>query len=82
MSAYLEKLKDFKGNTKAQCEQFILENSKKSLANQLKEAGVDINDVQPEEMEELLAAEVEKQKEYAKGLAVGAGGIAVLLELM
>lgn len=82
MDSYLEKLKDFKGKTKEQYEQFILENSQKSVTKELKENGICLSEIKPEEMEELLAAEIEKQKEYAKGLATGAAGIAILLELM
>ena len=82
MSAFLESLKNFKGKSKAQFDQFILENSKKSVLKELQSNEISIDDITPEEMEELIAEEVKSQREYAKGLASGSIGIAVLLELL
>jgi len=82
MSKHLEKIKQFKGKTKQQYEQFIYENSKKSVIEYLKNSGIKLDEVEPEEFEELLGEEVEKQHEYAKGMATGIAGLALILEIM
>ena len=82
MTAFLENLKNFKGKSKAQFQQYILENSKKSVLKELEDNGINIADITTEEMEELIAEEVKTQREYAKGLATGSVGFAVLLELL
>lgn len=82
MSTFLEKLKNVKGKSKEQFDQFILENSKKSVLKELQDNGISPDDITPEEMEELLAEEFKTQREYTKGLATGSIGFAVLLELL
>ncbi|CCK76671.1 hypothetical protein OLEAN_C24950 [Oleispira antarctica RB-8] len=82
MSIFLEKLKNLKGKSKAQFDQFILENAKKSVLKELQDNDVSPDDITPEEMDELLAEEIKTQREFAKGLATGSIGFAVLLELL
>jgi hypothetical protein len=82
MSIFLENLKNLKGKSKAQFDQFILENAKKSVLKELQDNEVSAEDITPEEMDELLAEEIRTQREFAKGLATGSIGIAVLLELL
>jgi hypothetical protein len=82
MSIFLENLKNLKGKSKAQFDQFILENAKKSVLKELQDNEVSAEDITPEEMDELLAEEIRTQREFAKGLATGSIGFAVLLELL
>jgi hypothetical protein len=82
MSIFLENLKNLKGKSKAQFDQFILENAKKSVLKELQDNEVSAEDITPEEMDELLAEEIKTQREFAKGLATGSIGFAVLLELL
>jgi|TARA_R110001583_G_scaffold192343_1_gene358702 hypothetical protein len=82
MSIFLENLKNLKGKSKAQFDQFILENAKKSVLKELQDNEVSPEDITPEEMDELLAEEIKTQREFAKGLATGSIGFAVLLELL
>ena len=82
MSTFLENLKNVKGKSKAQFEQFILENSKKSVLKELQDNEISQEDISPEEMDELLSEEIKTQREFVKGLATGSIGFAVLLELL
>ena len=82
MSIFLENLKNLKGKSKAQFDQFILENAKKSVLKELQDNEISAEDITPEEMDELLAEEIKTQREFAKGLASGSIGFAVLLELL
>ena len=82
MSAPLDNLKNLKGKSKAQFDQLVLENSKRCVFKELQENEIAIEDITPEEMEELLAEEIKNQREFAKGLATGSMGFAVLLELL
>jgi hypothetical protein len=82
MSTFLENLKNLKGKSKSQFDQFILDNSQKSVLKELQANEIAPEDITPEEMEELLAEEIKSQREFAKGLATGSIGFAVLLELL
>ncbi len=82
MSTFLENLKNVKGKSKAQFDQFIFENSKKSVLKELQDNEIAPEDITPEEMDELLAEEIKTQREFAKGLATGSIGFAMLLELL
>ena len=82
MSAFLDNLKNLKGKSKEQFDQLILENSRKSVFKELQENEIAIEGITPEEMDELLAEEIKNQREFAKGLASGSVGFAVLLELL
>lgn len=82
MSIFLENLKNLKGKSKAQFDQLILENSRKSVLKELQDNDVSPEDITPEEMDELLAEEIKNQREFAKGLATGSISFAVLLELL
>jgi len=82
MSGLKEKLVGFKGKSKEQFNQFILENSTKSVLKELSNNGIDPAEVSQDEMDEMIAEEVKTQREFAKGLATGAAGITILLELL
>lgn len=79
MEDYKSKLSNLKFKTKAQFDDFIYENSTKSVLKVLKENGIEASELCDDEMNLLIAEEVEKQKEFSKGLATGAGGLALLM---
>jgi len=71
-------LKDVKNSTQAQIDKTIRDNSYKSVVNELKNDGIALSDLTTEEFEQLLAEEIQKQKSFSKGAAVGAGALFLL----
>jgi hypothetical protein len=82
MTAFLDNLKNVKNKSKAQFDQLIHENAQRTVLKELKANEIAPEDITPEEMDELLAEEIKTQREFAKGLATGSIGFAVLLELL
>jgi hypothetical protein len=82
MPSFTEKLNAAKFKTQDQFEHFLLENSTKSVLKELEENGITPDSLSAEEMNELIAEELNQQREYAKGLATGSISLAVLLELL
>jgi hypothetical protein len=82
MTAFLDNLKNDKNKSKAQFDQLIHENAQKTVLKELKANEIAPEDITSEEMDELLAEEIKTQREFAKGLATGSIGFAVILELL
>jgi hypothetical protein len=82
MTAFLDNLKNVKNKSKAQFDQLIHENAQKTVLKELKANEIAPEDITSEEMDELLAEEIKTQREFAKGLATGSIGFAVILELL
>jgi hypothetical protein len=81
MSDLINKLKSIKNATKIEVDKVIDNYSYEQVVKDLKEAGIDRNDLSDIEFKQLLAEEVEKSRKFSKGLLVGGGAI-MLLELL
>lgn len=82
MPKIIDNLKDFKGNTSDQFDDFIVENSKRSVLKLLKDNDIAVDEVTVEELNELISDEAKNQREFAKGLAFGSAGLYLILGLL
>jgi len=81
MQSTVNKLKSLKNVTGEKVNQIIKEQSYNAVLKELKEDGIDIDDLTEEEFNQLIAEEIKKQKTFSKGMMVGAGAL-LLLELL
>jgi len=81
MQSTVNKLKSLKNVTEEKVNQIIKEQSYNAVLKELKEDGIDIDDLTEEEFNQLIAEEIKKQKTFSKGMMVGAGAL-LLLELL
>jgi hypothetical protein len=82
MSTFINNLKSVKESTRDQFDQFVFDNSKKSVLKELKDNGIAVDEITEEELSEMVAEEAKTQREFAKGLAVGSTGFALILGLL
>jgi hypothetical protein len=82
MSTFMNNIKSFKEGTRDQFDQFIFDNSKKSVLKELKDNGIAVDEITEEELSEMIAEEAKNQREFTKGLAVGSTGFALILGLL
>lgn len=81
MSDLIEKLKSMKNSSKTQVNNTIYDYSVKRVKQYLKEEGLDWDDLAEEDINELIADEIEKNKKFAKGVLAGSSFF-LLLELL
>ena len=77
-----QQLSQMKDATEEQLESFFYDNAVQAVEARLEESGIDIADVEPEELETLVAEEIQSQKEFAKGLATGVAGFGLLFGIL
>lgn len=78
MQETIEKLKNMKNATQEQVDKVINKQAYNTVIKDLKESGIEIEDLSDEEFKQLLAEEVKKTKTFTKGALVGAGALAFL----
>ncbi|MBD3795438.1 MAG: hypothetical protein IE887_08020 [Campylobacterales bacterium] len=81
MEELVKKLKTMKNATKAQYDAMIESHAHKEVINNLKEAGLEKDDLSDEEFNALLSEQKKRANSFAKG-ALGASGIFLFLELL
>lgn len=81
MQELIEKLKTMKNATEAQYDAMIESHAYKEVIKNLKEAGLEKNDLSAEEFDALLSEQKKRANSFAKG-ALGASGIFLFLELL
>ncbi|MBW6489510.1 hypothetical protein [Sulfurimonas sp.] len=81
MQELVEKLKGMKSATKAQYDAMIESHAYKEVIKNLKEAGLEKDDLSDEEFHALLSEQKKRANSFAKG-ALGASGIFLFLELL
>ncbi|TKI69056.1 hypothetical protein FCU45_08835 [Sulfurimonas crateris] len=81
MQELVEKLKGMKSATKAQYDVMIESHAYKEVIKNLKEAGLEKDDLSDEEFDALLSEQKKRANSFAKG-ALGASGIFLFLELL
>lgn len=81
MNELVEKLKGMKNATTSQYNEMIEKYAHKEVMKNLKEAGIDREDLSDEEFEALLNEEKKRSNSYAKG-ALTASGVLLFLELL
>ena len=81
MRDLVSELKNIKNATKLQVDSIIDSYSYEQVIKDLKEAGINKDELSDEEFKQLLAEEVVKSRKFSKGLLVGGGAI-LLLELL
>ena len=75
MSEFIEKLKSMKNSSQSEVERYIHDYSLKQVKQDLDEAGVDWQELDETELNELIADEMAKNKSFAKGALSGAGAL-------
>jgi hypothetical protein len=81
MADLIQNLKSMKKTTKSEVDKLIYDHSYKNVVKDLKEIDVDPSDLEEEELNHLLAEEINKNRTFSKGALVGAGSL-LLLELL
>ena len=81
MNELVEKLKHIKNATQSQYEDTIVKYSHDEVMRDLKEAGINKDDLSEDEFQELLDEQIKKSKIFAKG-AMTAAGILLFLEFL
>lgn len=81
MRELVEKLKGMKNTTKAQYYAIIESHAHKEVIKNLKEAGLEKDDLTSEEFNALLSEQKKRANSFAKG-ALGASGLFLFLELL
>lgn len=71
----------FKNNTLDKADEMLRSNAQKVVLKELKEQGINANDLSEEEFEQLFIEEYEKQKNVSKGVGAGAG-VMLLLSML
>jgi hypothetical protein len=81
MQELIEKLKGMKNATEAQYDAMIESHAHKEVIKNLKEAGLEKDDLSAKEFDALLSEQKKRANSFAKG-ALGASGIFLFLELL
>lgn len=81
MQELIEKLKGMKSATKAQYDAMIESHAHKEVIKNLKEAGLEKDDLSDEEFHALLSEQKKRANSFAKG-ALSASGIFLFLALL
>ena len=81
MDNLVEKLKSLKNASVHEYHEVIQKHSHKQVVKELKEAGLSIEDVPPEEFNQLLQSKIKENTSFAKGAMV-AGGAILFLQLL
>ncbi|MBD3807875.1 MAG: hypothetical protein IE880_04060 [Epsilonproteobacteria bacterium] len=81
MEELVKKLKTMKNATEAQYDAMIESHAHKEVIKNLKEAGLEKDDLSDEEFNALLSEQKKRANSFAKG-ALGASGIFLFLELL
>lgn len=81
MQELVDKLKDMKNATKAQYDEMIEKYAHKEVIKNLKEAGLEKDDLSDEEFNAMLNEQKKRSNSFAKG-ALGASGVFLFLELL
>lgn len=78
MQETVQKLKNLKNATQYEVTKVIHEQAYKSILKELKEDGININDLSDEEFTRLLKEEIKRVETFSKGALVGGGAILLL----
>ena len=78
MEKILKSAKQLTDNATEQFNEVIYKTSHKKVLQQLRDDGIDVNDVSKEEFNHMLAEEIKTQKSFTKGAAIGAGALLFL----
>jgi hypothetical protein len=81
MTDLIKKLKSMKNATKDDVDKVIYDYSYKNVIKDLQELDIDPSALEDEELKQLLAEEINKNRTFSKGALLGAGSI-LLLELL
>lgn len=81
MQELLNKLKTMKNATQTQFDEMVAQYAYKEVLKNLKDAGLEKDDITQEEFDDLLSEQKERTSAFAKG-ALGASGVFLFLELL
>lgn len=81
MNDLIKSLKNIKNGTKETYQEVIYNYSKKEVLKELKEAGIDKDEISTDDYEELLKEKIQQSTSFSKGAMVATGGF-LFLELL